>query len=160
MMIFVTVGWQYGFERLVIKMDDIASKVDEEVVMQIGSTKYEPVNAQYFRFVETDDQILEYMRDARLVVSHAGAGSILTASSLGKPTIIVPRLKKFGEHIDDHQLEIAEVISEDEGMFVVYDVGDLDEHVREGRLNGHNRVRNPLLVKNLKKIIDQLTLGD
>ncbi len=154
-MIFVTVGWQYGFDRLIIKMDQIAGKIDERVIMQISSTKHKPNNAQYFRFVESDTRILEYMRGARLIVSHAGVGSILTASSLGKPMIIVPRLKKFGEAIDDHQLEIAEAMSE-KGMLVVYDVGDLDAYVQKDKLEGCHCMKNPLLVENLKRIIDQL----
>lgn len=155
-MIFVTVGWQYGFERLITKMDEIASRIDEKVIMQIGSTEYEPKHAQYFRFVESDDQILEYIREARLVVSHAGAGSILTVTSIGKPTIIVPRLRKYSEHIDDHQLELAEAMSKEKQMILIYNINDLERFVQNDELIGRILIRDHKLVNNLKQLIDNL----
>jgi len=155
-MIFVTVGWQYGFKRLITKMDEIASRINEEVVMQIGTTEYEPKYAKYFHFVESDDQVLEYIRESRLVISHAGAGSILTVFSIGRPTIIVPRLRKYGEHIDDHQLELAEAMSREGQVIVVYDINDLDGHVQKDGLDRPMLIRNCQLVNNLKQLIDSL----
>lgn len=155
-MIFVTVGWQYGFKRLIAKMDEIASRINEEVTMQIGTTEYEPKYAHYFHFVESDEQILEYIRESRLVISHAGAGSILTVFSIGKPTIIVPRLRKYGEHIDDHQLELAEAMSKEGQAIVVYDINDLDKYVQKDELNGSMLIRSYTLVTNLKQLIDNL----
>ena len=133
-MIFVTVGMHYqGFERLIKKMDEIAGKIDEEVVMQIGFTRYKPKNARYFDFVDDDEKILEYFRRARVIVSHAGAGTLLNALHFGKPVIVVPRLKKFGEHVDDQQLELAELISKIGKGVAVYDIDEL-----EGVLNKVN----------------------
>jgi len=123
----VTVGSHYqGFERLIRKMDEIAGRIDEEVVMQIGNTDYKPVNARYFDF-EKYTKMQQLNRDARVVVSHAGAGSILTALEQKSPVIIVPRLKKFEEAIDDHQLEIAEAMSENQRIKAVYDVNELED---------------------------------
>ncbi|MHC1578885.1 MAG: glycosyltransferase, partial [Dehalococcoidia bacterium] len=96
----------HAFERLVREMDRIAGELDEEVVMQIGSTDYEPKNCQYFKFMAADEMEKLYAR-ARVVVCHAGIGSILTVLKYSKPLILVPRMKRYGEHIDDHQLEIA-----------------------------------------------------
>lgn len=131
-MIFVTVGVHYkGFDRLVKKMDEIAGKINEKVIMQIGSTKYKPKNSQYFNFIESDDEILNLYSQARIVVSHAGAGSALTAIRLSKPTILVPRLKKYGEHIDDQQLELAEALSKEGKVIAVYDVEQLESSLKE-----------------------------
>ena len=126
-MIFVTVGSHYqGFERLIKKMDEIAGRIDEEVVMQIGHTDYKSVNARFFDF-EKYAKMQQLNRDARVVVSHAGAGSILTALEQKTPVIIVPRLKNFDEVIDNHQLEIAEAMSENERVKIVHAIEDLED---------------------------------
>lgn len=138
--IFVTVGSHYqGFDRLIKKMDEIAGKSDEKVVMQIGHTEYKPVNAEYFDFVDDFGKIEELNRDARVVVSHAGAGSILTALKLGTPVIVVPRLKKYNEHMDDHQLEIAEAMSSTKGVVAVNDVQEIEQHLK------NNLILDPVL---------------
>lgn len=139
-MIFVTVGSHYqGFDRLIKKMDEIAGKIDEKVIMQIGHTEYKPVNAEYFDFVDDFGKIEELNRDARVVVSHAGAGSILTALKLGTPVIVVPRLKKYNEHMDDHQLEIAEAMSSIKGVVAVNDVQEIEKHLKD------NLIFDPIL---------------
>lgn len=102
-MIFVTTGVQMPFDRLICKMDEIAGRIDEEVIMQIGQSQYIPVHAKYFRLME-NDKIKKLNRDARVVVSHAGIGSILTALEQHTPVLILPRLKMLGEAWDDHQL--------------------------------------------------------
>ena len=122
-MIFVTVGGMHAFERLIREMDRIAGELDEQVMMQIGSTSYEPQNCNYFRFMPRND-IEELYAGARVIVCHAGTGSILTALKYNKQLILVPRMKKYGEHIDDHQLEIAREM-ESRGITVVYDIGNL-----------------------------------
>jgi beta-1,4-N-acetylglucosaminyltransferase len=127
-MIFVTVGMHYqGFERLICKMDEIAGKIDEEVVMQIGSTQYIPKAAKYFEFVDSDLTIMAHFKNARVIVSHAGAGTLLNALNLGKPIIVVPRLKMFGEHIDDQQLELAEALSTQGRAIAINDINELEE---------------------------------
>jgi len=134
-MIFVTVGTHYqGFERLVRKMDEIASRIDEEVIMQIGYTKYEPKNAKWFRFLEKEEDILRLYKTADVIVAHAGAGTLLTALAYGKPLVVVPRLKRFGEHIDDQQLELAEALEQAGKAIAVYDVNHLEEAIRRARL--------------------------
>ncbi|AKB29148.1 Beta-1,4-galactosyltransferase CpsIVG [Methanosarcina siciliae C2J] len=127
-MIFVTVGSHYqGFDRLIKKMDEIAGKTDETVIMQIGYTTYKPVNAEYFSFLEGFEEILRLNREARVVVSHAGAGSIVTALKEKNPVIVVPRLKRYNEHMNDHQLEIAKAMSENRNVTVIHDIDSLDD---------------------------------
>ena len=123
-MIFVTMGTgHYGFDRLVREMDQIAASINETVLMQIGNTDYEPQNAEFFRFC-SPQQLEQYVRDSRLVVSHVGVGTIMLLLKLAKPFILVPRMRKYGENIDDNQVETAEPL-EKEGVIVVYETGDL-----------------------------------
>jgi len=157
-MIFVTVGTHYqGFERLIKKMDEIAQKIDEEVVMQIGSTKYKPKNAKYFTFVNNDEKIMKYFNQARVIICHAGAGTLLNVLTLGKPTIVVPRLKRFGEHIDNQQLELAEILSKQGKVIAVYNVEKLNEALEKvNKLKPLKVKKNRRLVNFLKQYVKEL----
>ena len=153
-MIFVTVGGMRAFERLVREMDRIAGELDEQVVMQISSTDYEPKNCDYLRFLPRND-IEAFYADARIVVCHAGSGSLLTALENNKPLVLAPRMKSYGEVFDDHQLEIAREM-ESRGTTVVYNISDLESAIRNVNTSplkfstGHN------LVGALKEYLDQL----
>jgi len=129
-LIFVTVGGMRAFDRLIREMDRIACELDEQVIMQIGSTDYEPQNCAYSRFISRSD-MERLCADARVIVAHAGTGSILTALEHSRPIVLVPRLKKFGEAFDDHQLEIARQL-EAQGVAVVYEMDNLEVAIRSG----------------------------
>lgn len=109
-------------------MDEIAGKIDEEVIMQIGYTEYEPVNAEWFKFKDIDD-IKEYYKKANIIVAHAGAGTLLDSFSFKKFVVTVPRRKKYGEHIDDQQLELTEVLEESGKVLAVFDIENLDSAI-------------------------------
>lgn len=153
-MIFVTVGGMRAFERLIKEMDRVAGELDEKVVMQIGSTDYEPKNCDYFKFMPRKD-IEKLYDDARVVVSHAGGGSILTALEYNKPLVLVPRIKRYGEVFDDHQLEIAREM-ESQRASVVYDISNLKSAISNANtsLSKFNAGRN--LAGALKEYLDQL----
>lgn len=156
-MIFVTVGnHNQGFDRLIKKMDEIAGITDEQVIMQIGYTTYKPVNAEYFSFLESFEEILRLNREARVVVSHAGAGSIVTALKEKTPVIVVPRLKRYDEHMNDHQLEIAKAMSENKNVTVIYDVEDLDDYLKLD-FNFVEECKDNRLVSSLSKFLSQLS---
>lgn len=106
-------------------MDQIAGSINEKVIMQIGYTDYKPVNAEYFDF-EDYSVIQKLTRGSRVVVSHAGAGSIITAFEQKKHIIIVPRLKEFNEIIIDHQFEIANSLSKNKNLTILYNVDNLE----------------------------------
>lgn len=157
-MIFVTVGTHYlGFDRLIKKMDEIASQLNEDVIAQIGSTKYIPKDMTYFTFLEEENKIIELYKKARIIVSHAGAGSILTIFKYLKPIIIVPRLKKFNEHIDDHQLELAEVLKNNGKSIVIYDIKNLETALNEARKTDVSKYKkDKILINFLKKTIETI----
>jgi len=146
-----------GFERLVRKMDEIAGKIDEEVIMQIGGTKYTPKNAKYFDFA-TEQEIKELCRKARLVVTH-GAMSIVDALDQGTSVVAVPRLKKYGEVIDDHQLYFVQELERTRKIIAVYDVNKLEETIKTMSARPARFVSEKRLVEALKGYVAQFERG-
>ncbi len=126
-MIFLAVS-TFGFDRLVKKMDEIAGSIDEQVVMQIGRGKYVPRNAEWFDFVN-EEEFRQWCRKARIVVTH-GAMTMIDALEQGTPVIVVPRLKKYGEVIDDHQLYLVKELESEGKIAAIYDVEGLERTLK------------------------------
>ena len=107
-MVFVSVGTErFPFDRLVRAVDEMAGqRHDEPIFVQTGHSTYQPRWCQWARFLPYQE-LVKRIGEARMVVSHAGAGSMLLCMRVGKIPIVVPRRKRFGEHVDDHQLELA-----------------------------------------------------
>ena len=153
-MIFVTVGMHTkGFDRLLKKMDEIAHTLEEEVVMQIGHTSFRPQNAKWFDFT-TEAGIKEWCKKARVVVTQP-AMSILDAQEQGVPVIVVPRLKRYDEVIDDHQLDFARELEKESKVIAVYDVDELDKVLQKSDLKPQELAKDKRLVNTLKKYIAQ-----
>jgi len=129
-LIFVTVGQARDFSRLVEKVDEIGGKIKEEIVIQQGQTRYIPKNCKHFEFVSRDE-FLKYVKRARIVITHAGVGSIITSLNCGKPTIVVPRRKKYNEHRNDHQMDIARELERSGKVTVCFDVNRLEEKIKK-----------------------------
>lgn len=105
-MIYVTVGTQLSFDRLVLSVDDWASRNDQSVFAQVGPSDEYFTHISSSKFVspeEADRRISE----AELIVAHAGMGTIIAATQYGKPLIIMPRQFKLSEHRNDHQVSTA-----------------------------------------------------
>ena len=119
-MILVTVGTHdQQFDRLVKGADQLAAELGEKVIIQRGCSNYVPKYADHFQW--TSSQQMETLTgEARIVISQASAGAIILALSLGKPMVLVPRLKRFGENHDDHQLQLARALA-DQGRAIVVD---------------------------------------
>ena len=131
-MIFLTVGTQFPFDRFVRAVDNIFDQglIDEEIFAQIGETTYKPHN---FESVASLDKNLfdKRLKDASSVISHAGIGTITMALSNNKPLLVMPRLKKYGEVVNNHQAAIAKRFSELGHLLIVYDVKDLPNGIRK-----------------------------
>ena len=143
-----------GFERLVKEMDRIAGKIEEEVIMQIGGTKYAPQNAKHFSFA-TEQEIKELCRHARVVVTHGGVGTVLDALQERATVVVVPRLKKYGEVIDDHQLFFVQELEKQGKVIAVYDMERLEGVLLELDTSKIEVVRDRRLVNALKGYVDQ-----
>jgi beta-1,4-N-acetylglucosaminyltransferase len=120
-MILVTVGTnEAAFDRLLEAVESLPG--GDELVVQCGSSSVRPSNAaQCYEFMPFDELVNE-MRRARVVVTHAGIGSIMTALACGKRPVVVPRLVQYREAVDDHQLPVARRL---EGAGLVTVVEDL-----------------------------------
>lgn len=121
-MIFVTVGTNpdMGFDRFVKAMDELAATLEERVVIQHGCSSYKPQHAEHFDFI-SGKEFEQLNKEARLVVSHAAAGAAIVALRHHKPLVVVPRLKQFNEHIDDHQLQLAAALKAEKKAIVVHE---------------------------------------
>ena len=107
--IFITLGSQkFQFNRLLKAVDELCEKgtiMAEDVFAQIGCSDYLPQNFSYKKFLNRDEFSTE-MGKADIVITHGGTGAIIGAVKKGKKVIAVPRLAKYGEHVDDHQLQL------------------------------------------------------
>lgn len=122
-MIFVTVGTNEApFERLLRAVERLPG--DEELVVQYGSGAVRPRNATCVAYLPFDD-LVEHVRRARVVVAHAGIGSIMVATANGKRPVVVPRLKRFHEAVDDHQVRLARRLAQRRLVAVVEDLAAL-----------------------------------
>ena len=122
-MIFITVGTQLAFDRLILKLDGYFQKGDN-VFAQIGPSKIEPKNMSYAEFLKPSE-IDELYEKSCLVIAHAGMGSILTALKYKKPILIVPRKASLGEHRNEHQTATANWVKDLPGVFVANDEDEL-----------------------------------
>lgn len=109
LLIFVVLGThELPFKRLLEQIEEQikAGRISEEVIVQSGHTSFKTKSMKMIPFMSYKE--MEEMYDkASLIVTHGGTGSITTGIKIGKKMIAAPRLKKYGEHNDDHQLEIV-----------------------------------------------------
>lgn len=104
--IFVTVGSTYPLDRLIKEIDEIAKNKDYEIFCQIGKSNVKPKNIKYVDLLEFEE-MQKKIKWADIIITHAGIGTMIDSLSKNKKLILFPRLKKYGEAIDDHQLEIC-----------------------------------------------------
>ncbi|SHF38815.1 Glycosyltransferase family 28 C-terminal domain-containing protein [Litoreibacter ascidiaceicola] len=122
-MIFVTVGTQLPFPRLIKYMARWAQSHSERVVLQTGDgSGFNGCEA--YRSLPSD-QFGTFMTEARVIVSHAGIGSILAAKALNKPIVVIPRRAKLSEHRNDHQLATAAALEGRAGLRVAWELDQL-----------------------------------
>lgn len=128
-MILVTLGTQLQpFTRLLDAINAIDTH-NEEIIVQAGCTKYEGKKMQIFDFVSYE-KMDELVNRARVIITHGGTGSIVDPLKKGKVIIGCARLKKYGEHVDDHQTELISIFTE-EGHILEYKDGDNLEEILE-----------------------------
>lgn len=153
-MIFGAVGTNsWDFTRLIKELDEISGEIDEKMIIQIGNNNYKPKNAQFFEFIDKNE-MEDIYEESRVIVSHAGIGIILSAIRHKKPIIVVPRMEKFGEHFDNHQIDTAKKL-EKEGITVAWDIEQLKLLLMDEELDNTFKSNNEL-TKNLKNYIDEL----
>lgn len=108
-MIFVTVGThEQPFNRLIQKIDELkkSGTIQDDVIIQTGFSTYEPKFCQWSKLIPYQ-QMVRNVADARIVITHGGPASFIMPLQIGKTPIVVPRQKRFGEHVNDHQVEFT-----------------------------------------------------
>lgn len=123
-MILVVTGTQLPFDRLIRMLDEIAPELDEEILAQVNGSSYLPHHVNTIDILPPDE-FDRLFRNARLVVAHAGIGTIISAMQYQKPIIIFPRIAALGEHRNEHQLATANKMKEAGWVYVATDKEEL-----------------------------------
>lgn len=131
-MIFVTVGSQkFQFNRLLKELDMLVEKngIKEDIFAQTGYSDYKPKNYKYKNFLDRDE-FKELMEKSNKVITHGGTGAIVGAVKQGKKVIAIPRLKEYGEHVDNHQLQIIDEFKKMKFISAVNEIDELGEAIK------------------------------
>lgn len=125
-MIFITLGSQkFQFNRLLKAVDDQVAegRIEDQIFAQVGASDYKPLHYKYKDYLDRDE-FAAFTDKADIVITHGGTGAIIGAVKKRKKVIAVPRLAKYGEHVDDHQLQLIEQFKE---LDLIYECLDCDE---------------------------------
>lgn len=131
-MIFVTVGThEQQFNRLVQAVDRLREDkvIEEEVIIQTGYSTYEPKFCKWSSLYPYQEMV-RYVDEARIVITHGGPSSFIMPLQIGKVPIVVPRQKRFGEHVNDHQVEFCRAMAQrQKNIIVVEEIQKLRESI-------------------------------
>lgn len=132
-MIVVVLGTQrFQMNRLIEAVDQIAMDLSEEIFVQAGNSTYIPQHCKYQNFV--DAEVLQKMiGDCSVLVTHAGVGTIMRGINEKKPIVVVPRLAQYHEHVDDHQVQIAEAFAGKQCVLYCEDLNQLESTIDRAR---------------------------
>lgn len=152
-MILVTVGSQkFQFNRLLEEIDKLIDDkiISDDVFAQIGVSDYKPRNYKYVDFM-AQDEFNKKLDECELVITHAGTGVIVNAIKKEKKVIAVPRLSKYDEHVDDHQIQLIEQFEELNFIEPCYQVDDLGKKLNIMYDKKYNKY-----VSNTDNIVDSI----
>lgn len=128
-MIFVTIGTQAPFDRLIEAIDRLAPSLGELVVAQTLGGSYQPRNIDLVDFI-SPDRFSEYVNNASLIIAHAGMGTIISTIMAGKTLVVVPRKASLGEHRNEHQMATAKRLESMGYVNVAYETGELEDMLK------------------------------
>ena len=153
-MILVLLGTQdNSFHRLLDKIQELIDKkvIKEKVVVQAGRTKYESKDMEIFSLMP-QDKLRDLMEKADLIITHGGVGSIVTSLKMGKKVIAVPRLSSFGEHVNDHQIQIVDSFDKQGFLIGVVELDELEKAIEKSKTFKPNKFISQ--TENMIKIIE------
>lgn len=158
-LILVTLGTQdKPFNRLLELIDKKIEEgvIKDEVIAQIGHTKFESKNMQIFEFL-SEEEFKDLMNKASLIITHAGVGTILNAIKLDKPVIACARLVEYGEHQSNHQIEIIDEFEKEGFILALRDFNDFDKIYKKSKRFKPNKIKsnNKKFVNNLEEFIKE-----
>lgn len=158
-MIFVTVGSQkFQFNRLLKKIDELVDKkvISDEVFAQVGVSDYKPINYDYIDFM-TQEEFNKKIDKCSLLITHAGTGVIVNAVKKGKKIIATPRLAKYGEHVDDHQIQLIQQFDELNFIEPLYDLEEIERKIREVNIKSYKKYvsNTDTIINSIKEFINK-----
>lgn len=154
-MIFVILGTQHNsFVRLLSEIEKLISegKIVDKVIVQKGSTNFKSENIETYDFI-SQEKFENYLKRSDLIITHGGVSSIVASVKLGKKVIAVPRLAKYGEHVNDHQRQIIETFSRQGLIIGVEEVSELSEAIIKAGDFKPNKLESN--TENIMKIIEE-----
>lgn len=159
-MIFVTLGTQdKGFARLLhaIQKQIDNGNIKDRVVVQAGYTKFESEDMEIFDYIPKDE-FEDLMATCDLLITHGGVGSIMNGLDAGKKIIAAARLKEYGEHTNNHQLQIIEKLDEAGHLIALNDFDKLDEALEKVKNMKFKKYKHNVnkIIKFLEDYIDNL----
>ena len=153
-MIFVAVGTQFSFDRLIECVDQWAMENAVPVHAQIAEGHYIPQHASWDKFMTTD-AFNEKLTAAELIISHAGMGNIITALENSKPIIVMNRQFKLGEHRNDHQADGLEWMGKLPGVYTATSCEEMQTLLARKHELTSNQAQDLSRRSQLVKFIDQ-----
>ena len=153
-MIFVTLGSQkFQFNRLLKAVDELDT--EEEIFAQIGYSDYKPQHYKYKEFLDREE-FAAWEEKADIVITHGGTGAIIGAVKKGKKVIAVPRLAKYGEHVDDHQTQLIKQFKDLNLIYACVD-GDLQKALEVVKNTTYNEYKSNTdkIIKSLEEFIEK-----
>ena len=144
-MIFVTVGThEQQFNRLIKEIDELKEEgvITSDVFIQVGFSDYQPRFCRWERFLSYDE-MNNLMEKADIIITHGGPATFMNVIANGKRPVVVPRRKKFGEHVNDHQLEFCNKVKQYYPIIVINDIKKLLTNLRNDKsevtINSNNK---------------------
>ena len=134
-MIFVALGTQkFQFNRLLQMIDQLLDdeRIDEPVFAQVGNSDYKPKNFKYTSFLDKYE-FEEKIKECDVLITHSGVATIIAGIKNEKKVIVVPRLSKYGEHVDDHQIQIAQSFSKQNYVIMYTESADLEKLITKAK---------------------------
>jgi beta-1,4-N-acetylglucosaminyltransferase len=161
-LVFVTVGnATQGFKRLLETVDRLAGEgffKGEVVLIQSGNNPdFRPFRCKHEPFLSMEE-FQARIREADLIISHAGAGTLFHVLQAGKVPVVMPRRKKYGEHVDNHQVELVKALAAEGRMIPAYEPQDLPRAITEARQRNMQPIPLPpsRMIQLVAQAIDEL----
>lgn len=159
-MIFVTVGThEQQFDRLIKEIDRLKEEnlIQDEVFIQTGYSNYVPKYCKWEKIISYE-KMNQFIEEADIVITHGGPATFMAAIAKGKNPIVVPRLKKFGEHVNNHQLEFVEKVLKIYNLTVITNISTLNSYIStsDEQQKSELKSRNYLFMEKFIDMINQL----
>lgn len=157
---FVSIGnAKNHFSRLLNAVDNNAEFLPKPILIQHGHTPFQSHHCDLIEFINMD-QFIKHVQDAEILLLHAGAGSVLHSLNAGKCPIIMPRRAKFHEHVNDHQVDFATILSNEGKAMIIDNEAELRDAISKvknfnAKLSGYNKsAASEIIKKKLAELLD------